>query len=91
MDKKEYADKLIGMMTEAGVPVVGIKKHALNRGVQRGATPEEVAEAPGKGKTEIQLPGDPKLGNAPTFQTGKVKVAFDPQTGFIETIMKEQS
>ena len=90
-DKKAFNEKLIGMMTEADVPVSGIDKHAYNRAVQRGATPDEVANSLGKGKTEIQLPGDKKKGNAPTFQTGSVKVAFDPQTGIIKTIMKEES
>jgi len=84
--KNQYNKILMGMQTAAGVPVRSIKGHAYNRAVERGATPEEIAEA--LAQPEVTLPKYEKKGKLPTFKTGDVKVAFDPDTGQIRTIMK---
>jgi hypothetical protein len=84
--KSQYDKTLIGAKTAAGVPVSSIRDHAYDRAIERGATPEEIANA--LAEPEISLPADKKKGNAPTFQSGKVKVAFDPKIGQIRTIMK---
>ena len=84
---KIYDKTLKGANTIVGVPVRTIEDHAYNRAVERGATPDEVAEA--LADPDIQLPGDRKRGNAPTFQKGRVKVAFDPKKDNIKTIIKD--
>jgi len=85
---EEYNDVLLGLSTEFGVEIKSVSKHAHERALERNISPEEIADV--LQDPTIMLPGDTKKGNAPTAQKGEVKIAFDPKSGQIRTVMRPQ-